>query len=631
MRKFRGLAIAFLLLASQIVAIDHAKAALYDFSTHTFTSCGATGRSGPAQSSCITSYSGATWASNATYFSVTGGIQSWKVPGTGTYTIDLYGAKGGNATATAHVGGQGARVRATVTLTEGHVLKILVGQIGGAFAYTGGGGGGTFLYNQTNSTAIAVAGGGGGAGDSGGSGKAASLTTSGSSGSSGGSLYNVAGTDGNGSSSSANGGWGMSGAGINGNGNGGGVGTSWQSGANALSFINGGTGAGQSGDYPAISCNGAWGGFGGGGGGACNGGGGAGGYSGGSPGGGGGGSYVTGTSTSIVALTASESARVVITASTPIVSDAVAPIITGPGSATGATSSISIAESTTAVTTFAANETVTWTKSGTDGAFFTIGSSSGALTITARDFETKADANVDNIYVVVITATDGAANATSQTLSVTITNVNEAPVISTNGSAATYSLSQSENLSSIATFAGTDVDTGTTLTFSVSGTDAADFTIGSASGVLAFAQNPDFELPADSDTNNIYIVVVNLSDGALSDSQTVTITITNTNESLTAQLPTLSGTPTKGVNVTISMTIDAPSRVMFFVNGKRISTCKARVTSGNYPNNVATCVWKPSVNGRAVITATITPTVANFSAVNSSPLSVYVQRRSGVR
>lgn len=628
MRKVRALVISALLVASNLAFVDQAKAALYDFTTHTFTACGATGQSGPAQSSCVTAYSGASWASNATYFSVTGGIQSWKVPGTGTYTIDLYGAKGGTPTSSSFVGGQGARVRATVSLTEGNVLKILVGQVGGAFAANGGGGGGTYLYNQTNSTVIATAGGGGGGGNSGGNGYAASLTSSGTVG-----YPNyAAGINGNGSTfDSTNTGWGMSGAGYLGNGIGGGSGSSYSSGSNPLSFLNGGTGAGQSGSSPSASCNGAWGGFGGGGGGSCDGGGGGGGYSGGGAGGGGGGSYVTGSSTSIVALTASESARVVITASTPIVSDATPPVITGPGSATGATSSISIAENQTTVTTFAANETVTWTKSGTDGAFFAIGSSTGVLTITVRDFETKADANGDNVYIVVVTATDGASNVTSQTLSVTITNVNEPPEISTNGSAPTYSLSQAENVRSVATFAGTDVDTGTTLTFSISGADAADFTIGSASGVLAFAQNPDFELPIDSDANNIYIVIINLSDGALSDSQTVTITITNVNENVVAQVPSLSGTPAKGANVTISMTIDAPSRVMFYVNGKRISTCKSRVTSGNYPNNVATCIWKPAVSGPAVITATITPTVANFSAVTSPPLTVFVQRRSGLR
>jgi hypothetical protein len=183
----------------------------------------------------------------------------------------------------------------------------------------------------------------------------------------------------------------------------------------------------------------------------------------------------------------------------------------------------------------------------------------------------------------------------------------------------------------VATFAGSDVDTGTTLTFSVSGTDAADFQIGSVTGVLSFAQNPDFELPLDSDANNTYVVAVVLSDGALSDTQTLTITITNVNENLIAQLPTLSTAPAKGAAVTISMTIDAPSKVMFYVNGKRIPTCKAKVTSGNYPNNVATCEWKPSVSGRAIITATVTPVSGTFIAAASPPLTIFVSRRSGLR
>ena len=625
MRKIRGLAIALLLLSSNLSFIEEAHAALYDFTTHTFTACGATGENGPTQSQCTTSYAAAAWASNTNYFTVGTGIQLWKVPGTGTYTLDVYGAKGGNFTTNGNTPGQGARVQMTVTLTEGQQIKILVGQPGGIYGYTGGGGGGTFVYNQTTSTLLAVAGGGGAASSSNGVGCNATLTES------GGTCYSngySGGTAGSGGTGNASSGWGSGGAGYSGDGGGGG---GPYSGVAAKSFTNGGAGSGSYGSTPSASCNGAWGGFGGGGGGGCNGGGGGGGYSGGAPGGGGGGRYVTGTSKSSSVISGSTQAQVIITASSPIVSDAVPPVITGPGSATGATSSISIAENQTTVATFAANETATWTKSGTDAAFFAIGSSTGVLTITARDFETMADSNGDNVYLVMITATDGAANATTQTLSVTITNINEAPVISTNGSAVTYALSMDENLSSVGTFAGTDVDTGTNLTFSISGADASDFTIGASNGVLTFTQNPDFELPVDSDTNNIYVIIVNLSDGALSDSQTVTVTVTNVSENLIAQAPTLSGVAAKGTNVTISITIDAPAKIMFYVNGKRISTCKVRVTSGNYPNNVATCIWKPSVNGWAIITASIAPTTSNFSGITSPQLRVYVQRRAGLR
>jgi VCBS repeat-containing protein len=311
--------------------------------------------------------------------------------------------------------------------------------------------------------------------------------------------------------------------------------------------------------------------------------------------------------------------------------DSTAPTITGPSSATGASSAISIAENSTAVHTFTANETVTWSKSGTDESFFSIASAGGVLTITARDFESPVDNGNNNTYIVTITATDSAGNATNQTLTVTITNVNEAPTITTASSNPTHTITQAENISSVVTYRGSDVDAGTTLTWSISGTDSADFSINSSSGALAFAANPDFEAPADSDTNNAYIVVVTLSDGALTDTQTVTITITNANETASINAPTVSGTINKGVNTTITVTINVAGKVRFFVGNKRISTCKERTTSGTYPNNTATCTWKPAVTGRQILTATLTPTDNTFSPSTSAATTVQVVRRNSTR
>lgn len=310
--------------------------------------------------------------------------------------------------------------------------------------------------------------------------------------------------------------------------------------------------------------------------------------------------------------------------------DTTAPTITGPSSATGATSSISIAENTTAVFNFTANETVTWAKGGTDGSFFAI-TSSGVLTVTARDFETKADANADNIYIVTITATDSAGNATIQTLYVTITNVNEAPSITINGSSANHSITQSENISNVLTYTATDPDAAASLTWSLSGTDAADFIIGSSTGILSFASNPDFEAPLDSNADNIYVVVVQVSDGSLSDTQTLTVTITNANESSSLGTPSTSGVIYKGVNTTITVASSVAGKVRFFVDGKRISTCLARPTSGSYPNYSATCTWKPAVTSRQNITASITPTDNTYSSSSSPTATVWVQKRVGVR
>jgi VCBS repeat-containing protein len=310
--------------------------------------------------------------------------------------------------------------------------------------------------------------------------------------------------------------------------------------------------------------------------------------------------------------------------------DVTAPTITGPSSATGATSSISISENSTSVHTFTANESVTWSKSGTDGSFFSI-SAGGVVTITSRDFESPADSGGDNTYVVVITATDGASNATNQTLTVTITNVNEAPVITINSSNATHAITQAENSSTVVTYTATDVDAGSSLSFSLSGTDAADFAINSSSGVLTFASAPDFEAPVDGDTNNTYVVVVTVSDGALSDTQTLTVTITNANESASINAPTFSGSVNKGISATITVTLNSAGKVRFFVGGKRISNCLAKSTTGSYPNFTATCAWKPPVTGKQSLTARITPTDGSFSAATSASTLVQVIKRVNQR
>ena len=312
------------------------------------------------------------------------------------------------------------------------------------------------------------------------------------------------------------------------------------------------------------------------------------------------------------------------------VGDSIAPTITGPASSTGTTSAISISENTTAVHTFTANETVTWSKSGTDESFFSI-SSGGVLTITSRNFESPADSGGDNTYVVIVTATDTALNAKNQTVTVAITNVNEAPSISTNGSGETHSITQAENISSVVTYAATDVDAGSSLSFSISGTDAADFAINSSSGVLTFAANPDFEAPADSDANNPYIVIVTVSDSSLTDTQTLTVAITNANESSSIGAPTLSGAAKKGSPVTITVTSIAAGKVRFFVGGKRITKCLSRPTSGSYPSFSATCSWKPPVTGRQNLTARVTPTDSSFSAATSAATSVWVIKRISTR
>ena len=291
-------------------AVQYASFALYSFSSHTFTNCGATGKNGPTLSNCTSAYS-PSWTDNTNYFNVpsNAGIQYWTVPSSGTYTIEVWGANGGDGHAsnsTVPIGGRGARMKGDFTLTEEEILKILVGQMGtqtnsNTWNYGGGGGGGTFVAKSDN-TALIVAGGGGGAAIANNGNIDGTTSTTGLSGG----YTGGSGTAGSGGTNGGGGGVGLANSGAAGfTGNGIQGGTYGELNPSARSFVNGGTG--QNTSNPDGNCCGGNGGFGGGAAGYGPGGGG-GGYSGGgggggccsslTSGGGGGGSYNNGSNQS---------------------------------------------------------------------------------------------------------------------------------------------------------------------------------------------------------------------------------------------------------------------------------------------------------------------------------------------
>ena len=158
-----------------------------------------------------------------------------------------------------------------------------------------------------------------------------------------------------------------------------------------------------------------------------------------------------------------------------------------------------------------------------DVADFSINGDTGAVTLTGNpNFETKPS------YSFTIVATDAAGNFSEQAVSLTINNVNEAPVIT---SATTASFAEN-GTGTVYTVTATDVDASTTLTYSLSGDDAALFNI--TDGAVTFKNAPNFESPTDSGLNNVYDINVIASDGALNTTQAVAITVTNVNEAPTA-------------------------------------------------------------------------------------------------
>jgi len=135
-----------------------ANEALYDFDSHTFTSCGKMGPIGPSRMECLGNYhvwyERLAWLQEEEFFRVDEGVQIWTVPQKAVYRIRVCGA--------GHRGEKtpkGAIVTTEATLEKGEKVLLVVGQSGD---HTYAGCGGSFVVRHSDKRPIAVAGGAGG-------------------------------------------------------------------------------------------------------------------------------------------------------------------------------------------------------------------------------------------------------------------------------------------------------------------------------------------------------------------------------------------------------------------------------------------------------------------------------------
>ena len=192
--------------------------------------------------------------------------------------------------------------------------------------------------------------------------------------------------------------------------------------------------------------------------------------------------------------------------------------------ADGTTTTRSVAENTAANTnigsavsaTDADNDTLTYTLGGTDVSSFGIVGTSGQLqTSAALDYETKLS------YTVTVSVSDGKGSTDTITVTINVTDANDAPIF-TDGESTSRSVAEDtatgNNIGSVV--AATDADDGDTLTYTLSGTDAASFSIDSTSGQLQTLAALNFE------DKSSYTFTITVSDETLTDTITVTINVT---------------------------------------------------------------------------------------------------------
>ncbi|MCF8080764.1 MAG: hypothetical protein K9K88_15910, partial [Desulfobacterales bacterium] len=121
---------------------------------------------------------------------------------------------------------------------------------------------------------------------------------------------------------------------------------------------------------------------------------------------------------------------------------------------------------------------------GADAGRFSIDANTGVLTFnSAPDFEAPADADANNIYEVQVTASDGNGGSDTQTISVAVTNVNDAPTATHMNTPETYAEGTSLDLTDIVV---ADVDNANlTVTLTLSDPAAGTLSTGTSGAVTS--------------------------------------------------------------------------------------------------------------------------------------------------
>jgi len=215
------------------------------------------------------------------------------------------------------------------------------------------------------------------------------------------------------------------------------------------------------------------------------------------------------------------------------------PVITSDGG--GDSAVVTVDENTIIATTVQAtdadlpNDTLTYSiVGGADQSFFSIDPATGDINFGDKpDFEAPVDADGNNRYELIVQVADSSGRTDTQTLTLNVVNVNENPVITShNGDRQVY-LDIAENSTDVTTVSAVNVDDPSVpLTYTIFGTgDARHFQVDSTTGELSFIAPPDFESPDDADGDNVYEVLVTISNGKGGlISQFVAVTVTGVNE-----------------------------------------------------------------------------------------------------
>ena len=262
--------------------------------------------------------------------------------------------------------------------------------------------------------------------------------------------------------------------------------------------------------------------------------------------------------------------------------------------------------------------------SGADVNSFSIETGTGQLlTKTELDFETRTD------YRVVVVVRDGRGGRDVISVSITVTDVNEPPVL--DGARA---IEYPENsLAIVGTFTATDPEGDSIASWSLSGDDSAHFLVDD-SGSLTFIESPNYEQPADKNSDNNYNVTVKVSDGTGTGPLDVTVVVTDVDDEDQPTPPTASPVPQPTATATLAPTatpVPAPTPTVVptatatvrpTATPARIPTASPTVAPTEVPTQVPTPTIRPTATTAPAVIPTAAPTVTVVPAAVATEVVV---------
>ena len=159
-------------------------------------------------------------------------------------------------------------------------------------------------------------------------------------------------------------------------------------------------------------------------------------------------------------------------------------------------------------------------KASSDGTYASIG------TPTAESYNDSTIAKGNSYWYRVFATNANGTSVGSNVIQITYSNTPPSMNLSS-------TISVNEGTTSVVTVGATDAD-GDSLTYTISNpnasTDAEDLSV-SSEGVITFNASPDWEIPTDYNTDNIYDIRVSVSDGTDTVSQDISVVVLDVEDS----------------------------------------------------------------------------------------------------